>query len=84
MFAALLDAEPGLADVVARLKAVHGVIAAVLARFDQALVRVLREDAEAMSEVAATAEELSQLLLSHLAYEEGQLDYGLARLELQF
>jgi hypothetical protein len=39
----------------------------VLVRFDQALVRALREDAEAMPEVAAIAKELSELLLSHLA-----------------
>jgi Hemerythrin HHE cation binding domain len=82
MFAALLDVEPGLRDVVARLKAEHRVIAAVLVRFDRALVRVLHEDAVAMPEVAAVAGELSDLLLSHLAYEEDQLNRGLGRVDL--
>lgn len=83
MFAALLDVDPGLSDVVGRLRAEHGVIAAVLARFDRALVGVLREGAGALPEVAAVAGELSDLLLSHLAYEEDQLHHGLGRVALE-
>lgn len=84
MFAALLGVEPRLKDVVARLKAEHDVIAAVLVRFDRALVRALREVAETVSEVAAIADELSALLLSHLAYEEDQLHHGLGLVELPY
>jgi hypothetical protein len=90
MFAAVLDVEPALADVVDRLRAEHAVIASVLTRFDRVLVRMINElthqrlpaDPPALAELAAITAELSALLLSHLSYEEDELHDGLGRLQL--
>jgi len=88
MFAAVLDVEPGLGDVVARLSAEHQVIAGVIDRLDRVLVDVIRELQEpgalgnALASLTALTTELGDLLLSHLAYEEDELHHGLGRLEL--
>lgn len=91
MFPALAAAAPQLAPVLERLSAEHEVIAEVLDRFDRALVLLVIEseadDAAAgtpmpdgPAEIARLAAELSDLLLSHLAYEEDQLADGLGLL----
>ena len=63
-----------------RLQGEHEVIAAVLERFDRALVDLVREEQGAAvpgqsgpAEIARLADELSDILLSHLAYEEDEL-----------
>jgi hemerythrin-like domain-containing protein len=87
MFAAVLDVEPGLGDVVTRLAAEHQVIAGVIDRLDRVLVDIIREPQEpralgnALAGLTALTTELGNLLLSHLAYEEDALHHGLGRLE---
>ncbi len=90
MFPALEEVEPSLGPVLERLGAEHEVIADVLDRFDWALVDLVREqDGAAVAgqsgaaEIGALATELSNLLLSHLAYEEDELADGLARMPAQ-
>ena len=87
MFPMAADVDPSVAPVVDRLMAEHQVIHHVLERFDQALVALVAEpEADAIpdpggpSAVAALADELSALLLSHLAYEEDELSPALAQL----
>lgn len=97
MFEAVLDVEPDLADVVARLSAEHAVIASVLTRFDRVLVRMINElgkaeddgplpptpvTSPALADLAAITAELTALLLSHLSYEEDELHDSLGRLRL--
>lgn len=91
MFPALAAAAPELNPVLERLAAEHEVIADVLDRFDRALVLLVAESpADAVAaqepmtdgpaEIARLAAELSDLLLSHLAYEEDELAQGLGLL----
>ncbi len=79
-FPALAEAVAGLDPVLKRLQGEHEVIAAVLERFDRALVDLVREEQGAPvpgqsgpAEIARLADELSDILLSHLAYEEDEL-----------
>jgi len=85
MFPALADVQPSLGRVLDRLQAEHEVIAAVLDRFDRALVDLVREKHAAavpsrsgLVEIAELATELRDVLRSHLAYEEDELVDGLA------
>lgn len=89
MFPALARSDASLGDVLQRLEAEHVVIADVLDRFDRALVALVREpgnDRAAAESAAGTepisrlCDELSDLLLSHLAYEEDELADGLRRM----
>lgn len=93
MFPALARSDPSLAAVLERLEAEHVVIADVLDRFDRALVALVREPGQARSAdgtdgpdvagsapIAALCDELADLLLSHLAYEEDELADGLRRM----
>jgi len=79
--------EPSLEPVLQRLGAEHQVIAEVLDRFDRTLVDLVYEEQgralparSGTAEIGELADELSVLLLSHLAYEEDELVGGLARM----
>ncbi|ROP45042.1 hemerythrin domain-containing protein [Pseudokineococcus lusitanus] len=76
----LRAAEPGLGPVVDRLEAEHLVIAEVLERVDRALVAAVAEPGpEGVAAVGLAVDLLSDVLLSHLSYEEHQLVGPLAR-----
>lgn len=84
VFPALAEADPGLTPLLERLGAEHRVITDVLDRFDRALVDLVREeqatglpDRAGTIEIGELARELADLLLSHLAYEEDELEEGL-------
>jgi alkanesulfonate monooxygenase SsuD/methylene tetrahydromethanopterin reductase-like flavin-dependent oxidoreductase (luciferase family) len=79
MFPDLRRADSRLAPVVARLSAEHEAIAEILTRIDSALVSMVRDQA-AIGEVQAAVDLLTDALLSHLSYEEGELVEPLARL----
>lgn len=72
MFPALREEDERLSAVIGRLSEEHEIIAAVVQRLDQALVAMLTEPNGA-EHVAGVAAELSDALLSHLAYEENEL-----------
>jgi len=85
MFPALAAQAPELEPVLHRLEAEHEVIADVLDRFDRALVLLVDEDSDERGDggparLRGLATELSDLLLSHLGYEEDELEQGLGRL----
>ncbi|MET3804088.1 hemerythrin-like domain-containing protein [Nakamurella sp. UYEF19] len=96
MFPAVAASAPELGPVLHRLEAEHEVIADVLDRFDRSLVLLVQENAagaewasgnsvagqpnEGTREVQRLAQELADLLLSHLRYEEDELKDGLATL----
>ncbi|MGS0688277.1 hemerythrin domain-containing protein [Nakamurella sp. GG22] len=86
LFPTLAVAEPSLQAVLDRLEAEHVVIAGVLDNFDRALVDLVRraDDAgpggDGLSRIEALARQLSDLLRSHLAYEEDELADGLGRM----
>ena len=85
VFPHLRRTEPGLGPVLDRLEHEHEVIAEVLERFDRALVQLVGTDGtgqsgrEALEDVQHAVEELTDTLLSHLAYEERELVGPLAR-----
>jgi hypothetical protein len=72
MFPGLWREQESLAPVLERLQWEHEVIAAVLDRFDRALVAMMGESRR-IAEVRHVADELHTALLSHLAYEEDEL-----------
>lgn len=72
MFPGLWREQESLAPVLEQLQWEHEVIAAVLDRFDLALVAMMN-DARQIDQVRHVADELHTALLSHLAYEEGEL-----------
>jgi Hemerythrin HHE cation binding domain len=78
VFPHLRAAEPGLAPVLDRLADEHKTIHQVLEDVDAALVEHLRS-AEGFDGLQEAADILSDVLLSHLAYEEAQLVEPLAR-----
>ncbi len=86
LFPTLGVAEPSLQAVLDRLEAEHVVVAGVLDNFDRALVDLVgrADDAgsgnDGMSEIESLARQLSDLLRSHLAYEEDELAGGLGRM----
>ena len=81
MFPSLRAADPALGAVVDRLEEEHHAIAGVLERVDAALVGLVGRP-EALDEVQAAVDLLSDTLLSHLSYEERELVEPLARLDL--
>jgi Hemerythrin HHE cation binding domain len=70
--------EPGLGPVLDRLASEHEIIHTVLEDVDAELVRLLRAPGDS-SRLQQAADLLSDVLLSHLAYEEAQLVEPLAR-----
>jgi len=78
VFPYLRASEPGLAPVIDRLADEHKVIHQVLGDVDRALVDLLRNPGD-FTGIQQAADILSDTLLSHLAYEEGQLIEPLAR-----
>lgn len=72
LFPTLRSADGSLAPVLDRLGEEHEVIAGVLDALDRALVELIAERA-GPDEARAAADELSAVLLSHLAYEEEEL-----------
>jgi hemerythrin superfamily protein len=78
VFPHLRSAEPGLAPVLDRLADEHKAIHQVLEDVDAALVEHLRNP-DGLGALQAAADLLTDMLLSHLAYEEAQLVEPLAR-----
>jgi len=80
LFPGLRSLDRRLTPVVDRLQAEHVVIAGVLERVDTALVALVTSPVTGMPELRAAADLLTDTLLSHLAYEEGELLEPLGRL----
>ena len=78
VFPHLRAREPGLGPVLDRLASEHEIIHTVLEDVDVELVRLLRGPG-GVSRLQEAADLLSDVLLSHLAYEEAQLVEPLAR-----
>jgi hemerythrin-like domain-containing protein len=72
VFPALRREDEALSAVLRRLGEEHEVIAAVIDRFDRALVALIAEPT-GVEEVRRIAQELQEGLLSHFAYEEQEL-----------
>jgi hypothetical protein len=81
LFVNLKSRDAELTPVIDRLSEEHEVVAAVLARLDTALVAMV-DDAEHLSRVQVEVDRLTDILLSHLAYEEQELLGPIARLGL--
>jgi Hemerythrin HHE cation binding domain len=78
VFPHLRAREPGLSPVLDRLASEHEVIHAVLEDLDAELVAVLARPGD-FARLQQAADVLTDVLLSHLAYEEAQLVEPLAR-----
>lgn len=81
MFPMLAATQESLAPVVERLEQEHEVIAEVLTGLDAALVAMI-EDPDRLDGVRDQVDLLSDMLLSHLRYEEEELVEPIARLNL--
>jgi hypothetical protein len=79
VFPHLRRADPGLAPVIDRLEAEHVVIHEVMQDVDRALVNLVKKPGD-FSEVDEAVDLLTQILLSHLAYEEREITEPLSRL----
>jgi hemerythrin-like domain-containing protein len=79
LFVDLKSRDAELAAVIERLSEEHEVVAAVLSRLDAALVAMI-DDPHHLPGVQTEVERLSDILLSHLAYEEEELLGPIARL----
>jgi len=82
MFPRLRAADPALAPVVDRLEREHHEVAAVLEDLDRALVAMVTRPDDGASDVRRAVDALSDVLLTHLAYEESQLVGPLNRLSI--
>jgi alkanesulfonate monooxygenase SsuD/methylene tetrahydromethanopterin reductase-like flavin-dependent oxidoreductase (luciferase family) len=80
LFPGLRSLDPRLAPVVDRLHAEHLVIAGVLERVDTALVALVSSPVTGMPQLRSAVDLLTDTLLSHLSYEEGELVEPLGRL----
>jgi hypothetical protein len=80
LFPGLRSLDQRLAPVVDRLHAEHLVIAGVLERVDAALVALVTSPVTGMSDLRSAVDLLTDTLLSHLSYEEGELVEPLGRL----
>jgi len=82
MFTDLRSRDESLAPVIERLSEEHEVIAGILTRLDEALVLMV-DDASELPGVQAEVERLTEVLLSHLDYEEQELLGPIARLGIE-
>jgi hypothetical protein len=80
LFPGLRSLDGRLAPVVDRLHAEHLAIAGVLARVDAALVAMVTAPLAGLPELRDAVDLLTDALLSHLSYEEGELVEPLGRL----
>jgi len=78
VFPHLRAREPGLGPVIDRLASEHEIIHDVLEDLDAELVALLARPGE-FTRLQQAADVLTDVLLSHLAYEEAQLVEPLAR-----
>jgi hypothetical protein len=81
MFTDLRRADGDLGPVLDRLSEEHEVIAALLTDLDDALVALVADPA-ALPRVRQAVDQLAEVLLSHLAYEEDELVEPIERLGL--
>ena len=82
VFPSLKTRDPELGPVIDRLVEEHEVVAEVLTRLDLALVAMVGHP-ESLSAVKAEVDRLSEVLLSHLAYEEEELIGPINRLGME-
>lgn len=84
MFTELRRGDESLGPVLDRLSDEHEVIAELLERVDRSLVAMVGPSPSAAdaTEAQAAVEELADVLLSHLSYEEEELVGALARLNI--
>ena len=80
LFPGLAQLDGRLAPVTDRLHAEHLVIAGVLEQVDEALVALVTAPAAGLPRLRAAVDLLTDLLLSHLSYEETELVEPLGRL----
>jgi alkanesulfonate monooxygenase SsuD/methylene tetrahydromethanopterin reductase-like flavin-dependent oxidoreductase (luciferase family) len=73
MFPRLVRADPALAPVVERLEREHHDVAAVLEEVDRALVAMVSDAGSGVAGVRRAVDDLADVLLAHLDYEESQL-----------
>ena len=78
IFPHLRRSEPGLAPVIDRLEAEHLIIHEVVEGVDRALVRLIGNPGD-FTDLQEAIDVLTDALLSHLAYEEGQIIGPLSR-----
>jgi len=83
LFVDLKSRDAELAPVIERLSEEHEVVAAVLTRLDAALVAMI-DDPQHLSRVQVEVARLTDVLLSHLDYEEEELLGPIARLGITF
>ena len=80
MFPGLSQLDERLTPVTSRLHAEHLVIAGVLERVDEALVALVTSPEAGLPRLRSAVDLLTDLLLSHLSYEETELVEPLGRL----
>jgi hemerythrin-like domain-containing protein len=83
LFVDLRSRDESLGPVIERLSEEHEVVAAVISRLDAALVAMV-ENPQNLSAVQNEVDRLTDVLLSHLDYEEAELLGPIARLGIRF
>lgn len=78
VFPHLRQSEPGLAPVIDRLEAEHVIIHEVMQDVDRVLVSLVSKPGD-LADVEEAVDVLSDVLLSHLKYEEGEITEPLSR-----
>lgn len=81
-FPTLRSVEPGLGPVIDRLETEHEQIAGLLDALDRSLVAMVADPA-AIAAVRRTVDELADVLLAHLAYEEAELLEAVGRVPIE-
>jgi hemerythrin-like domain-containing protein len=82
LFVDLRSRDESLGPVIERLSEEHEVVAAILTSLDAALVAMI-EDPQNLSAVQDQVDRLTEVLLSHLDYEEAELLGPIARLGIR-